>query len=300
MNDELHRLRELYSSGGTSAVIKGLFRYIWTSPTVKRGRAIPTKILGGESVWGREWDVLCVLDGCRTDLFREIYGESDQISSVGSTSRTWINRTFSSCESPEHVGYITGNPFYFDINTDSLGYFHVQSTEQTEQEIETAHPLKLSEHAISVWRRREELSIDKLVIHFMQPHAPFRSKPEWFTRAVGEDSWSADIWKRLEQGEFTKEEVWNAYADNLKWVLRDGIKPLQKNCDGTIAMTADHGNAMGEWGFYGHPRGCPISEVRKVPWQTVEGEDKNTTQPETEISVDSVNIENQLRALGYK
>jgi hypothetical protein len=134
----------------------------------------------------------------------------------------------------------------------------------------------------------------------MQPHAPFRSKPDWFKRAIGEDSWSANVWKRLQHGKFTHEEVWEAYVDNLNWVIEDGIDPLQENCGGTIALTADHGNAMGEWGFYGHPLGCPVSTVREVPWKTINGRDKETIHRKMKEAVKSSNVEEQLGALGYK
>lgn len=138
------------------------------------------------------------------------------------------------------------------------------------------------------------------IVHFMQPHASFRSEPAWFERAIGEDSWSANVWKRLRNGEFTEREVWEAYADNLRWVLEDGISPLQSNCDGTIALTADHGNAMGEWGFYGHPLGCPINAVRTVPWKTIDGTDEGTLRPDRKPATDSVDITEHLEALGYR
>jgi hypothetical protein len=77
----------------------------------KFGRKQVTRTLGGESIWNREWDVLCVLDACRADLFEEIVGDSETTTSVGATSRTWVSRTFDACERPDSVGYITGNPF---------------------------------------------------------------------------------------------------------------------------------------------------------------------------------------------
>jgi hypothetical protein len=300
MKDELDRLKQLYQSGGVAEAGRGIFSWIATSSGSKWSRKKVTGALGGENVWERDWDVLCVLDGCRADLFEEVIGDSNTVPSVGSTSRTWVSRTFESCEHPNTVGYITGNPFWTEIDTDELGYFHVEGVIKTEQEIETVPPDVLAEHAIDIWRRRGEFSVDHLIIHFMQPHAPFRSEPDWFKRAIGEDSWSANVWKRLRDGEFTEQEVWEAYKDNLKWVLEDGIQPLRSNCDGTIALTADHGNAIGEWGFYGHPLGCPVSAVRKVPWKRVTGTDEETIQPEAKRPTEAVDIEEQLQALGYK
>jgi hypothetical protein len=248
----------------------------------------------------KDWDILCVLDGCRSDLFEEIVGDSESITSVGSTSRTWVSRTFESCESPGHVGYITGNPFYTQVETNELGYFHAQNVEKTQYGVETVPPEKLAERAIDVWRRREDLDLDRLIIHFMQPHAPFRTRPEWFEKVIGESSWSANVWKRLGSGEFPEKEVWEAYGDNLSWVMEDGVSSIISNCDGQIAMTADHGNAKGEWGFYGHPLGCPVSAVRQVPWKTVKGTDEMSIQPKTKSASERVDLDDQLHALGYK
>jgi len=300
MRSKIRRLQELYSSGGLLEVAHGISGYLLTSSTSKRGRAKITEILGGEPVWSKEWDILCVLDGCRADLFEEVVEDSETITSVGATSRTWVKRTFDSCDSPESVGYITGNPFYTQVDVDDLGYFHAQNVEEMRYGIETVPPEKLAERAIEVWRRRGEIGINKLIIHFMQPHAPFRSRPEWFEQTIGKSSWSANIWKRLSNGEFTQEEVWKVYKDNLDWVMEDGVSSILSNCDGQIAMTADHGNAMGEWGFYGHPLGCPVSAVRRVPWKVTEGTDEMSIQPETKSASERVDLQDQLRALGYK
>jgi hypothetical protein len=57
---------------------------------------------------------------------------------------------------------------------------------------------------------------------------------------------------------------------------------------------------MGEWGVYGHPLGCPISVVRKVPWEERTGTDRETIQPDRKAPTGSIDIQSQLEALGYK
>ena len=298
MNDHADRLVELYRSGGIRNVARGVSTWAVTSPSVKRIRAQATRF-GGESVWDRDWDVLCILDACRVDLFREVVGKSDAMTSVASTSRTWVNRTFGDREL-DSIGYITGNPYWEQLDVDAFGYFHVEGPTVTDFEVETVPPRPLSERAMDVWRRRDELGIDKLVVHFMQPHAPFRSKPEWFERARGTSSWSGNIWDRLRNDEFALEEVWEAYADNLAWVMDDGIDPLIHNCDAAIALSADHANAIGEWGIYGHPLGCPIRAVREVPWKVIDGTDERTIDPNIHEKETAVDVEAHLSALGYR
>jgi hypothetical protein len=221
------------------------------------------------------------------------------MTSVATTSRTWIKRTFNS-ENLDNVGYITANPFWTEANTDELGYFHVEEVVETDDGIETVPPRTLAEHAIDVWRRRKDVGIDRLIVHFMQPHTPFRSRPEWFENAIGENGWSGNFWRWFRDGQFEGDDVWSAYRDNLEWVIDDAVNPMQQNIEGQIALSADHGNLLGEWGIYGHPVGCPIPAVRKIPWKTVEGVDRGTIQPDQVSPSDTIDTESQLEALGYK
>jgi hypothetical protein len=74
----------------------------------------------GASIWEREWDVLLVLDACRTDLMREVAPEYDalpeRIGSVwseASCSTSWIVRTFADehLDQTRKTAYVTANPF---------------------------------------------------------------------------------------------------------------------------------------------------------------------------------------------
>ena len=61
----------------------------------------------------------------------------------------------------------------------------------------------------------------------------------------------------------------NAYRENLEFVL-EVVSEVVKNVSGTILITADHGEYLGENGRYGHgswPRRPPNTEV---PWLIVE------------------------------
>jgi len=92
--------------------------------------------------------------------------------------------------------------------------------------------------------------------------------------------------------------LWAAYRDNLRWVDDALVQPLLNNVDATVAITADHGNAHGEAGCWGHPGGVDIPALRRVPWLTRQGHDGGTvagqranTAPDTDA---------QLKALGYQ
>ncbi|NUC75061.1 hypothetical protein HTZ84_22610 [Haloterrigena sp. SYSU A558-1] len=283
----------------------------------------------GESIWERDdWDVLCILDACRTDLWDEVapeYGlETGSRWSVASCSLDWIDREFGD-DAPADArtaGYVTANPFSGHsadsaMSVDVTEGEHVRYLDEVYDEwtdvgggVETIPPEAMTERALWAWRRRDELGIDRLVVHYMQPHQPFRSKPEW----IGDASNLANllepgreagpcIWEQTREGLRDEREVWEAYQDNLRWVLDDVTDRLAANCEGTIGLTADHGNGLGAWGVWGHPPGAPTPQVRKVPWATVEGVDDKTvtgSPPPAETDDATDDIADRLEALGYR
>jgi hypothetical protein len=97
--------------------------------------------------------------------------------------------------------------------------------------------------------------------------------------------------------------VWAVYRDNVRIVL-SAIVPLVRAIEGDrIVNTVDHGNAFGRFGIYGHPRGAPISDLRRVPWCIVSttdmaGSDVETTGARPEDL--DVELEDRLSDLGYK
>lgn len=285
-----------------------------------------------EPIWNREFDVCLVVDACRWDLFAEVCDANEydylpetpgQIRSVGSMSPEWISNTFG----PEHTdktyraGYVTGNMFSgngsdnwprLPLDGSRLGYLDEawRTHWMDDGDVSTVPPDVLTDKAIDVWRRRDTLDIDQLVVHYMQPHTPFRSRPEWFsTGGSGEEQTEAqqdkDIWKRCRDGELPKNEVWDAYRKNLYWVL-DSIELLVENCDANVAITSDHGNGFGEWGIWGHPPNNPLDELRYVPWVYINAQDSGEYEP-TVLGADleaatqeDVDVPEQLAALGYR
>lgn len=283
----------------------------------------------GKTIWEKDWDVLCVLDGCRLDLMNEYINEvdgitvkkSDSLRSVGSMTPEWLNNTFNPKFSDEigKTAYITGNPWtanekaeqeYLPLSEEDFEYFEEAWRNKwcngSEMDISTMPPEPLTDSAMTVY---EEQSPEYLIVHYMQPHEPFRLRPSWFSNSDKEIQAGGDtdgskktsIWHRYRNGEIEKEELWEAYRDNLEWVMSD-VRRLLNSLDKEVVLTSDHGNAMGEWGVYGHPSGSPIPELRRVPWITVEGQGTNqqnsvgqTNQKEVETSIQS-----RLKSLGYK
>lgn len=299
------------------------------------------RLFPGTPIWEHEWDVCCILDGCRSDVLKSVAGDGhdalpspdsvETLWSVGSQTAEWMDTTFSPRyqEKISRTGYITGNPFssqttdhilatsgdVLPLNEDDFGLlYEAWRSEWVDGDISTIPPDPITEAAIAIWRRREEFDIDRLIVHYMQPHAPFRSCPHWFLGDAEVESWGKvdenehdgtsgvcglsdeeiqalealeddtdgpkDVWTRLRDGDLPQETFWHAYKDNLHWVL-DDISRLLENCDASFVITSDHGNAAGEFGVWSHPPGVPIPTLRRVPWVRREGTDKETIHPAT-------------------
>lgn len=282
----------------------------------------------GTNVFSRDWDALIILDACRVDALRavadeyEFLGEVGSITSVGSTSFEWMNHTFGSEYRDEirKTGYVTGNgytdsvlegkgetgnaalPFgparYDVVDPDDFAYleewWRKEFDDDSEWMVGTGDvsrigPRYTTDRAISVGRNVDP---ERLMVHYMYPHDPF---PQ-----AGEDLRSP--FERLRQGSLSAESVWSAYLDNLRLVL-DEVEVLLKNLDADdVVVTADHGEAFGEFEFYRHVIGCPLPCMRQVPWVETTAEDRHEHEP-TAARFDSddtaTTAEERLQDLGY-
>lgn len=277
------------------------------------------------SVWWErdDWDILVIMDATRVDLARDTLDVPvESVLSPASTSIDWIERHFANHhrEHWENAGYVTANPFAdhdtgdvgsADLGNKNLGYFDpVYNEEWHKNPIGTTPPEQVTKRAIEAWHNEE---IDRMIVHYMQPHQPFRSKPEWesvfsnmenLTTEVGKGG--PDIWRRMRDGEIEREEMWDAYADNLWWVWCNIHNELLPNVSAKVLITADHGNGMGEWGSWSHHGGDLNPHVRKVPvmgpFSTgLDVIDENTVENAITKDVDKdVSIADQLSALGYR
>lgn len=283
----------------------------------------------GTNVFEREWDALLILDTCRVDAMRAVADEYDFIStvesmtSVGSSSFEWMNNTFRTEYEPQirDTTYLSQNSFVdqtfgkggttgkasipfepsrFDV-VDPEDFAYIEHLWQAEFEdssewavvgeaVSRTSPRYTTERAIETGRTRDS---ERMIVHYMYPHDPY---------VLADEKLQPRFDTALKSGTATREEVWEAYLDNLRFVL-DEVEVLLENLDRErVAITADHGEAFGEYMFYRHPPACPIPTVRKVPWVETTGVDKNTVQPTAPPPSDtktSATAEERLEQLGY-
>ncbi|MBX0294309.1 hypothetical protein [Haloarcula nitratireducens] len=279
----------------------------------------------GTNVFERDWDALIILDTCRVDALREVAWEYDfvyevdSIWSVGSASAEWMAQTFTEQyrSEIEDTALVSANAFTQRVlaerefpedgrgvsNTDwktlrpeDFRYVDQPWMYADPPPVGLTLPRPVTERAIAVGR---EIDPERLVVHYEQPHHPFTA------RAIAEgretlEPWEGEPFDYLKSGgDFQK--VWDAYLDNLRWVL-DEVGLLLENLDAeTVVLSADHGNAYGEWGMYMHRYAVPIPEVRRVPWAETTATDERTFEPTLsppKEQRDSDTTEH-LRQLGY-
>lgn len=280
----------------------------------------------GTHVYDENWDLLVILDACRVDVLENVADEYEFIEtvdsrwSVGSHSHEWLSQTFSDDYATEiaNTAYISGNghthetfvkkdyppdetvpfcrPHWRAVGTEDFG--------QLDMLWETAHedelgipPRAITNKTIKVSRNS---NFDRVIAHYMQPHIPY------IAGALAADRVPSDVeakgWKSLESGDAEHEEVWQLYEDNLRLVL-DELEVLLENVDAeNVVVTADHGNAFGEYSIHGHPEGMLLPCVKKVPWVEAEAVNRNTFEPSMRNESNEANtteIEDHLEDLGY-
>ncbi|WP_200895636.1 hypothetical protein [Halorubrum saccharovorum] len=281
----------------------------------------------GTHVYDETWDLLVILDACRVDVLESVADEYDFIEtvdsrwSVGSHSHEWLTQTFSTDYDDEiaDTAYISGNghthetfvereyppdetvpfcwPNWRTVGTEQFGQLDTLWETAHEDELGVP-PRAITDRTVEVARESE---YDRVIAHYMQPHIPY------IAGALAEDRSPTDVeakgWKLLESGDADTDEVWKLYEENLRLVL-DEIELLLDNVDAeTVVVTADHGNAFGEYSIYGHPEGMLLPCVRKVPWVVTSAVDEGSFEPTGEYTKDAdkiTDIEDHLADLGYR
>jgi len=252
-----------------------------------------------------------------TDPDVEFVSDVEGVRSLGSTSREWLAKTFTPDRrtEAEQTIYVTANPYTEEIlstesenlspfnpgNWDTLTTDDFLSIDEVwrdrwDDQLGTVPPRVVTDRAIAA---SQEYSPDRLIVHYMQPHQPFIGDE---ARANGQSWVEGNCWNGLRRGDASVSDVREAYRENLEVVL-DDVTLLLENIDADPAViSADHGNAFGEWGIYGHPNGFLHPSVKMVPWLVTTASDRETYTPDTAES-ESADVdqttEDRLRDLGY-
>lgn len=269
----------------------------------------------------REWDTLIVLDACRYDLFEEVLdvhslpGGLSRRESLATGTPGFLAKNFGEGTFYDTV-YVTGNP-YVSTDLDPEQFHAIEEVWQDgwNDELGTVLPKTMRDRTLAAV---EKFPNKRVISHFLQPHAPFvgnvrlqgQEKFAIRERALGNEDASRKLrtpFERLDAGEFSREQVWDAYRSNLECAF-PVVEDLLSELEGLTAVTSDHGNALGERAkpfpvrVYGHPMGVHIEALTDVPWFTHENGERREVVPElpkqTGREVDQTTAD-RLRLLGY-
>jgi hypothetical protein len=266
-----------------------------------------------------DWDNLIVLDACRTDAFKRVIGEQNIETrlSKGSATYEWAERNFTG-QTLDDTVYVTANPH---INIECGDCFHhIESVwrDEWDKDHNTVLPNKVTEAAMEIAR---DYPNKRLIIHYIQPHSPYIGETaaelpqegnlrRTRQRALYNDlpSVESKVFELLRIGEVDRELVWQAYVESLEAVW-ESVQRLLPELEGKTVVTADHGEAFGEWSFcdlshiYAHPPKTPANVLIEVPWYVDKAtERKRIVAEDSGMSdeIDQSDVQERLRQLGYK
>jgi len=268
----------------------------------------------GINLMAADWDILVVIDACRADLFEKTvstdrFDDYWRVTSQGSATAEWGRRNF-----PEEYGdtvYITGNPVPSrHIKGEFHDYIEVWR-EGFDDNIGTIAADTVTKRALDA---ADQYPDKRLIVHYMQPHYPFvrdtRFKFEYWNNTDGVsmegDDRARDVWDAIGLGIVDADEVWEAYRDNLEYVMEE-VDELVEAVRGKAVIHSDHGNLLGERSYpvpvrtYGHPSGLRLSSLITVPWAIIDDERRSVVDDGVNATPETTDdMEEQLRALGYR
>lgn len=276
------------------------------------------------NIMERDWDNLIILDACRFDYFKKqnhFKGTLSHVLSAGSESWEFMNHNFVDNKLHDTV-YITANP-HVDRVPDDTFYMIENLLDQWDSDIEVVHPRDVVSAAIKTYQNHPN---KRLIIHFMQPHTPWLgptadeirdqytvkgNNPKHGKDKLGDnvsDPRTGDIgWFELvRRGNISEQEMQQAYSETLDIVLNH-VDELLDSLTGKSVITADHGEMLGERTLFrrlwGHYHDLWTSELRYVPWLTIESSQRREiidSSPRNRERMNQSVINDRLNALGYK
>lgn len=243
----------------------------------------------GVAVMEEDWDCLVVLDACRYDYFERMHsfdGRLEKRTSRASATEEWVLENFS--DRYDDVVYVSANPRISDHSVDRFrGTDHFAEVVNVweyawDSELNTVPAEAVTDAALAA---RERHPGKRLIVHYVQPHAPWIGETKLDDRTVkledpDPDEWidTGKTWGTMLNRGAPLSKVTDAYEDNVRVALEE-TERLVEHLPGRIVITSDHGEAFGEKFIIEHPPGVHIDELVEVPWCTVPGAGTDQAEP---------------------
>jgi len=217
------------------------------------------------------WKTLIILDACRYDYFERynfLKGRLFKCKSSAPHTYIWLEKTFPKFYD---LTYFSAHPYIGHKINPRQSYnapLHFKEVISIwnlawDDKLGTVHPK-------NVCKVVKMIPYDRAIVHFIQPHGPWigetKLTTEWTLRDHSKYGIMGDgviISKRPDPDLLKK-----AYRDNLLLVLKV-LKEYYYCFRQPVIITADHGEMLGEGGYYLHKVGYPkwTDEILyTVPW----------------------------------
>lgn len=201
--------------------------------------------------------LLIVLDACRYGFLDGFMDNVKAVRSPALNTPTWINKTW-----PDRYDaiYVSGTPWILKCYN---GYEHFKGIENVwDYGWDSTLGTVPAENMVQAVKKTND---KKMVAHFMQPHMPY-VKANFASRPLMHGPSVKNMVEKYGEGKVRK-----AYEDNVRYVV-ENVDKLMEWYDGPIAITADHGELLGDYvndeKRYGHNE--PDCEtLRTVPWRVI-------------------------------
>ena len=262
--------------------------------------------------------LLVVLDACRYDVFAEVAQEYltfkslEPVRSAGHNTFEYVSRcwqgTHDDVEYLSAATPINSDPReeYDEATLSSLygGYVpseHITGIrdvwrESWDESIGITPPSAVTDAAFEADGRQ-------VVAHYFQPHAPYIGRQSLLGHVEGADARpnegepvDAPVWQRAKTGDLSRSKLRSVYESNLRRVLREVRRLVAEGTFDRIVVMGDHGEALGEYGIFGHPT-IDHPYIRTVPWGIVDG---ISEYPDGDAAgTGMASVESRLEDLGY-
>lgn len=197
-----------------------------------------------------------------------------------------------------------GKPAWNPVTPDEFARIEHVWPVQVGENTDSLHPESphiphvVTDRAIAVGRN---VDASRLIVHYSLPHSPFIS--DALDGRPLEPHETNDYDEAVKNGNATVDDIFKAYVGNVRLAL-EYVEILLTNIDAERAViTADHGEALGERGLFGHAYGVPHPVMKKVPWVETTATDTGTYEPTYgPVEPDDIrhsDVLENMRQLGY-
>lgn len=274
----------------------------------------------GIDICSADWDNLIILDACRYDTFEELGselpGKLEKRESKGSCTSEFLRHNLDNREMLDTI-YITANPqlYRYQSGTKDDRLMDVRFFKQYDvwennwaEEYRTVLPEVVTNRVQSI---NEEYPNKRLIIHYLQPHAPYIGPTGDELKGITEMS-PLQFWANFKRDnlDVPLDLIKKAYRENVEIVLPH-VETLLTELSGKTIVTSDHGELFGERDFpipirqFGHPKHTYLPELIEVPWLVYQNGERKTIiesdrQNESEMKDSTADVvKERLEDLGY-